>query len=111
MRKTVVMAIGIPLLLVGLATTASAGIPVDTDKLHNGTGGWGANWFQDVNGSGSHDPGESFGDNNLWGAQGLLIADDSCWLASACNMLEQLGAIGAGQAQVLYNNYALNGVA
>lgn len=81
----------------------------DVDKSHGGTGGWGQNHYDDLNNNGSHDPGEPFADtvNPLWGNP-RLGTDNSCWLASACNMLEQLGKVP--DADVLYANYALNGV-
>lgn len=78
---------------------------VDTDKSHGGTGGWGSNYYNDLNGDGDHDPGESFSDSDQGGW--TKDYDNSCWLASACNMLEQIGVISS--ASTLYNNYALNG--
>ena len=79
----------------------------DVDKSHGGTGGWGANYYNDnVIANGRHDPGEQFGDSNPGGWS--IASDNSCWLASGCNMLEQLGKIS--DADALYMNYALNGV-
>jgi hypothetical protein len=78
----------------------------DIDKSNGGDGGWGANWFNDLNNSGTHDPGEPFSENET---TGWTLKDDySCWLASGCNMLKQAGLISDPQA--LYNDYALNGV-
>ena len=85
------------------------GAAVDTDKSHGGGGGWGANYYDDLNLNGSHDPGEPFAEDTQSGwTNSTLGTDNSCWLASACNMLEQAGAVG--NASVLYNDYALNGV-
>lgn len=85
------------------------GGPVDTDKSHYGIGSWGVNYYDDLNGNGSHDPFEPFGDSAQTGWNNPVSnADNSCWMASACNMLEQLGVISS--AQGLYDYYALNGV-
>ena len=81
--------------------------PVDTDKSHDGTGGWSENWYNDLNANGSHDPGEPFSDIQQ-SSEWIEGPDNSCWLASACNMLEQLGVINS--ASDLYADYSLNGV-
>jgi len=86
----------------------TVGAPVDTDKSHGGTGGWNQNYYDDLNTNGSHDPGEPFAEDPQGGWTNTVGPDNSCWLASACNMLEQVGVIA--DASVLYNNYALNGV-
>ena len=82
---------------------------VDVDKSHDGTGGWGTNYYDDLNDNGEHDPGEPFADtqNPTWGNT-KSASDGSCWFASACNMLQQLGKIS--DANALYNDYCLNGV-
>jgi hypothetical protein len=81
----------------------------DCDKLHDGIGGWGINYYDDLDSNGSHDPGEPFADspNPLW-TNVRSASDSSCWLASACNMLEQLGVVPS--ASSLYMDYALNGI-
>lgn len=81
--------------------------PADTDKTHYGTGGWFENWYQDLNANGSHDPGEPFSDTQQ-SPDWITGPDNSCWLASACNMLEQIGVIT--NAYDLYIDYSLNGV-
>jgi len=81
---------------------------VDTDKSHGGAGGWGANYYNDLNANGSHDPGEPFAEDPQGGWTNTLGTDNSCWLASACNMLEQIGLVASASA--LYDDYALNGV-
>jgi len=107
--RILAMTTAVPLLL-ALTIAAPAG-PVDVDKLHGGAGGWGTNFFDDLDFSGAHDPGEPFADNIQAGwINPASRADYSCWLATACNMLEQVGALPAGGAVNLYNNYALNGV-
>ena len=81
----------------------------DVDKSHDGAGGWSQNWWDDVDDNGAHDTGEAFADSAQagWGNP-KSAGDNSCWLASACNMLEQLGKIP--DADALYADYALNGV-
>ncbi|HOF18034.1 MAG TPA: hypothetical protein PK082_03930 [Phycisphaerae bacterium] len=81
----------------------------DVDKSHDGAGGWGTNYYDDLNSNGAHDPGEPFGDSAdpSW-TNATSGTDNSCWMASGCNMLQQLGVIS--DAAALYNQYALNGV-
>jgi len=81
----------------------------DVDKLNDGTGGWGTNYWDDLNDDGDHDPGEPFADSADagWGNP-KSGGDSSCWLASACNLLKQLGKVD--DAMALYHQYALNGV-
>jgi len=81
---------------------------VDTDKSHGGAGGWGTNYYDDLNVNGNHDPGEPFAEDPQDGWTNTLGTDNSCWLASACNMLEQIGVVASASA--LYDDYALNGV-
>ena len=78
----------------------------DVDKLNLTTL---TNWYDDLNSSGAHDPGEPFAATAQggWGNP-VDAADNSCWLASGVNMLKQLGKVS--DADALYMNYALNGV-
>lgn len=79
---------------------------VDVDKLDLVNK---INWYDDLNTDGNHDPGEPFAATAQAGWTNPRSGYDlSCWLASACNMLEQVGVVASGQAQ--YMNYALNGV-
>ena len=95
--------------LIPLQSPLSPILGADVDKLHGGAGGWGVNYYDDLNNNGSHDPGEPFADSSQAGwTHTRSAADNSCWLASACNMLEQAGVIPDGAA--LYMDYALNGV-
>jgi hypothetical protein len=73
--------------------------PVDVDKSHQG-GNWTDNWFNDVNGNLNWDfvpdqpnwpPTEPYGDINIWGQNGVLKHDQSCWLATASNLLSAAG--------------------
>lgn len=77
----------------------------DVDKLNLETL---TNYYDDLNNNDSHDPGEPFAATSQpgWGNP-KSAADNSCWLASGCNMLEQLGKIS--DAEALYMDYALNG--
>ena len=79
----------------------------DVDKLNLATH---INYYDDLNNNNLHDPGEPFAATTQggWGNPKSRI-DNSCWLASGCNMLEQLGKIP--DANALYMDYALNGVA
>lgn len=109
--STVTAASGSVVVLDDLQIVPRAGMPrvlgsaVDVDKANLG-----ANiWYDDTNTDGDHDPGEPFAavaDSGWTNAQ--TVPDLSCWLASACNMLEQGGWISNGAA--LYADYALNGV-
>ena len=78
----------------------------DVDKSHNGTGSWSSNYYNDLNSNDKHDPGEPFSDSTQTGWK--QAADNSCWLASACNMLKQAGLVAS--AESLYADYAMNGV-
>ena len=104
-------AAGISIFLMPLMGIPASAAPVDVDKLHGGAGGWNTNWYDDLNGNWAHDPGEPFADSQQagWGTP-RSATDMSCWLATACNLLEQAGAVAAGGGAALYNNYALNGV-
>ncbi len=85
------------------------GAPADVDKLHDGTGGWAINYFNDVDADGDHDPGEAYGDSSQPGwSNPVAKFDYSCWMASGCNLLEQIGKVPDGQA--LYEQYARDGV-
>ncbi|MFP4053268.1 MAG: PEP-CTERM sorting domain-containing protein [Phycisphaerae bacterium] len=85
------------------------GAPADVDKLHNGDGGWAVNYFNDLDADGDHDPGEPFGDSSQPGwSNPVAKFDYSCWMASGCNLLEQIGKVPDGQA--LYEQYARDGV-
>jgi hypothetical protein len=99
----------IPVKYVGCFVWGTLANAVDMDKYHEGDGGWSQNWFNDKNGNGKHDPREPFGDtaDPTW-AHPVLAKDNSCWLASAANMLQQLGMIP--DASALYGGIALNGV-
>ena len=79
---------------------------VDMDKYNGGSSGWSSNYFNDLNGNGEHDPTEPFGEDyqNGW----VQAPDNSCWLASACNMLSQLGYVS--DVEALYADYAQNGI-
>jgi len=79
----------------------------DVDKIDLATL---TNYYDDMNSNGAHDPGEPFAASSQggWG-NAQSASDGSCWLASGCNMLEQLGKID--DAEALYMDYALNGVA
>jgi hypothetical protein len=97
------------LALVPVTAPLPCTLGTDVDKLHSGAGGWGTNWFDDLNHDGDHDPGEPFADSADAGwTDPKSLPDLSCWMASGCNLLEQLGIIVDGDA--LYRDYALNGV-
>jgi hypothetical protein len=74
---------------------------VDLDKGNLGS----PLYFDDVNGSGQHDPGEAYAETDPGGW--ISASDNSCWLASGANMLAQAGA---GDAQAIYDHYAFNGL-
>ena len=123
-RKMAGMAIAVILLAAGAAnadiairdsstlTTVSVQVPLvlgysDQDKLNLDTL---KNWYDDVNNNSVHDPGEPFAATAQGGwSRPVQAWDNSCWLASGVNMLKQLGKIS--DANALYMDYALNGVA
>ncbi len=73
----------------------------DVDKSHT-AGNWGSNWYDDVNGNGQWDLGEPYADSAdpSWKTP-LQDDDNSCWLASAANML---GSGGWGDANAIYQS-------
>lgn len=86
------------------------GSPVDVDKSHQ-AGNWTDNWFGDiitVNGNWDFTPDqpnppftEPYGDANIWGQSGVFKHDQSCWLATASNMLS---AAGYGDGNNIYQS-------
>lgn len=78
----------------------------DVDKLNLGA----SVWYDDLNFDADHDPGEPFAATAQGGWTNPSSRSDlSCWLASGSDMLAQAGANG-GNAQSIYDFYALNGV-
>lgn len=73
----------------------------DADKLHD-QGNWGINYWNDKNSDGRWDPSEPLADamDSSWG-NGKSAYDNSCWIASAANMLASAGYAG-GAAQDIY---------
>ncbi len=108
-RVTIVSVVMLSATIESQASIGGNGRWADTDKLHDGAGGWLVNYWDDLNNDGDHDPGEPFADSALpeW-TNPKSRPDWSCWMASACNMLYQVGAIP--DAAALYMDYALNGI-
>ena len=59
-------------------------IPRDQEALPRTS--WGYNYYNDANGSGYYDPGESWSDD--YHADWEYIVDKSCWMASAANLFQ-----------------------
>lgn len=72
----------------------------DVDKSHN-AGNWTSNWYNDQNNNGQWDRGEPYADSTQPGWTNPREADDnSCWMASAANML---AAFCFGDASAIYD--------